>query len=62
MFGDTLLSSFATSSGKFNKFGASNLIIFQVKVFGKNIKGTTPVKYFIKVTACLSFMRLKPII
>ena len=52
-----MLKSFTTSSGKFSKFGASNAILFQIKVFGKNIKETTLANYFTKVTARPSFTR-----
>ena len=34
-------SSFTVNSGKFSKFGASKPILFQLKFFCKNIKGTT---------------------
>ena len=35
------MSSFSTSSAKFNKFEDRNVILIQIKVFGKNIKETT---------------------
>ena len=53
------IGSFTTSSAKFNKFDAGNLILFQIKVFVKTIKETTLAMYFIKVTARPSFTRLK---
>ena len=49
-----------TSSARFSKFNAENVILFQIiKVFGRNIKETTLAMYFIKVTACPSFTRLE---
>ena len=62
MFLDILfLSLFAISSGKFNKFDASNAILFQIQVFGKDIKKTTLVSYITKVTADPSYMRFRVI-
>ena len=43
------------------EFDIRNMISFQIKVFGRNIKETTPDRYFIKVTARTSFTRLKVI-
>ena len=37
------------------------MILFQVKVLGRNIKETTLARYFIKVTARPSYMRLRVI-
>ena len=51
------ISSFSTSSAKFSEFNAENMILFQIKVFGRNIKVTTK----IKVTARPSFTRLRVI-
>ena len=34
--------SFSTGSAKFNKFDARDVILFQTKVFARNIKETTP--------------------
>ena len=56
-----ILKSFTTSSGKFSKFGASNAILCQIKVFGKNIKETTLANYFTKATTRPSFTRLRVI-
>ena len=56
-----LISSFFNSSAKFSKFDAGNVILFQIKIFGRNIKETTLGKYFIKVTARPSFTRLRVI-
>ena len=47
------MSSFPTSSAKFSKFDTGNMIFFQNKVFGTNIKEMTPARYLIKVTASL---------
>ena len=46
---------------KFSEFNAGNVILFQIKVFGGNIKETTLARYFIKVTAHRSFTRLSVI-
>ena len=50
-------SSFCTNSVKFREFDTRNLILFQIKVFGVNIKETTLAKYFMKVTLHPSFTR-----
>ena len=55
------INSFSTSSTKFSKFNARILNLFQIKVFSRNIKETTLVKCFIKVTARPSFTRLRVI-
>ena len=57
------ISSFFTSSAKFSEFDAKNVILFQVKVYGRNIKGTNLAKNFIKVTLKFhkSFTRLRVI-
>ena len=49
------------SSVRFSEFDAGNVISFQTKVFGRNIKETTLVRYFIEVTARSSFTRLSVI-
>ena len=55
-------SSFITSSEKFSKFDAGNVILFQFKVFGRNIKSeTTLARCFIKVTTSPSFTPLKAV-
>ena len=46
---------------RFIKFNVGKLILFQIKVFARNIKETTPARYFIKVTARPSFRRLRVI-
>ena len=52
------ISSFLTISANFSKFGAENIILFQIKVFRRNIEETMLARYFIKVTARSSFARL----
>ena len=52
------MGSFTTSSGRFSKLDPGNMILFQIKVFVRNIKETTLAKYFIKVTARPSLKRL----
>ena len=42
---------FTTSSARFSEFDSQNVILFQIKVFGRNIKKTTLARYFIKVMA-----------
>ena len=32
------ISSFSTSSAKFSEFDAANMILIQIKVFGRNVK------------------------
>ena len=62
MFWDILfLRSFTISSGKFNKFDASNLILFQIQVFGNDITETRLVSYITKVTARPSYTRFRVI-
>ena len=53
------ISSFFTNSARFIEFDTGNVILFQVKVFGRNIKEITLGKYFIKVTARPSFSSLR---
>ena len=55
------VSSFTISSASFSEFDNLNMILFQIKVFGRNIAETTLASYFIKVTAHSSFMRLRVI-
>ena len=52
------ISSFPTISANFSKFGAGNIILFQIKVFLRNIEETMLARYFIKVSARSSFARL----
>ena len=47
------MSSCSTSSAKFSKFDAEKIILFQIQVFGTNIKEITLARYFIKVTSRL---------
>ena len=55
------ISSFSTSPAKFSDFDAGNVILFQIKVFGRNIKEITLARKFITVTARHSFMQLRVI-
>ena len=55
------VSSFTTSSARFSEFDSGNVILFQDKVFGRNIKDTTPARYFVKETAFPKFTRLRVI-
>ena len=55
------MRSFFISSGKLSEFDAGNVILLQIKVFGRNIKEATLPRYFIKVTARPSCMRLRAI-
>ena len=52
---------FTTSCAGFSLFYVGNVILFQIKVNARNIKETTPARYFIKVTACPSFTQLREI-
>ena len=59
MFLEILLANpVTTSSVSFSEFDSRNTILFQIKVFGRNIKETTLARYFIKVTGRPSFTRL----
>ena len=63
-FGDTLhrfIYHVTTSSGKFSKFDAGDVILFEIKVFSRNMKEATLARCFIKVTVRPSFTRLKVI-
>ena len=55
------VSSFTTNSTRFSNFDIRNMILFQMKGFGRNIKETTLARYFIKVTARPSFKQLRVI-
>ena len=55
------VSSFTTNSTRLSNFDIRNMILFQMKVFGRNIKETTLTRYFIKVTARPSFKQLRVI-
>ena len=55
------ISGFFTSTARFSKFDAENVILFQIKVFDRNIKETTLERYFIKVTTRPRFMSLRAI-
>ena len=54
-------SSFTTSFARFSEFDSRNVILLQIKLFGRNIKETTLASYFIKVTARPSFTRFRVI-
>ena len=54
-----LVSSFTTSSARFTECDSKNVIFFQIKVFDRNVKETTLARYFIRLTARPSFMRLR---
>ena len=55
------LGSFTTSSARFSEFDVGSVILFQVKVFSRNIKKTTLARYFIKVTVRPGLTRLRVI-
>ena len=42
---------------RFSNFDAGNVMLFQIKVPGKNIKETTLARFFVKLTARPSFTR-----
>ena len=44
------VNSFTTSSARFSESDIRNVILFQIKIFGRNIKDTTLASYLIKVT------------
>ena len=47
--------SFTTSSAEFSEFDSRNMILLQIKVFGRNIKETTLATYSLKLTARSTF-------
>ena len=53
------VSSFTTSFVRLSEFYIRNVVLFQIKVFRRNIKETTLARFFIKVTAHSSFTRLR---
>ena len=55
------MGSSAISSARFREFDAGNGILFQIKVFARNIKETTLERHFIKVITRPSFTQLKVI-
>ena len=55
------VGSFTTSSERFSQFNDGIVILFQIKIFNRNIKKTTPAGYSIKVTPRPSFTRLRVI-
>ena len=52
------INSLTTGSARSIRFGAGNMILFQIKVFGRNIK-TTLARNFMKVPARHSFTLLR---
>ena len=46
-----LISTFIISFGRFSEFDAGNVILLQIKIFGRNVTETMLARYFIKVTA-----------
>ena len=44
------VNSFTTSSARFSESDIRNVILFQIKIFGRNIKDTTLASDLIKVT------------
>ena len=55
------ICSFSTSSAKFSEIDTGNVILFQIKVFGRNIEESMLARYFKKVTKRPSFTRLRVI-
>ena len=49
------ITSFTTSSARCSQFQAGKVVLFQIKVLGRNIKETKLEKYFINVTDHPSF-------
>ena len=47
--------SFTTSSAEFSEFDSRNMILLQIKGFGRNIKETTLATYSLKLTARSTF-------
>ena len=45
-----LISLFTTSAARFNEFDARNVVLFQIKVFGRHIKEAMLARYFRKIT------------
>ena len=55
------MASFTTSSARFSLFDTRDVILFQIKTFGRNMTETTLARYYIKVTTRSSFTRLRVI-
>ena len=53
------MSSFSTSSVGFRELDVENVILFQLKNFGRNIKETTQARHFVMITAYPIFTRLR---
>ena len=58
-FGDTLLQAHLRPPLQDSVNLKQNLVLFQIKFFGRNMKESVLGRYFIKVTACSSFMQLR---
>ena len=56
-FGDTLHKLIFYRLCKIQQINAGNLILYQIKVFGRNIKETTLARHFIKVIARPRFIK-----
>ena len=54
------VSSFTTSSASFGKFDIQNVILFQIKVFGRNIKETTLARFFAYIIFAFYICLLPP--
>ena len=50
---------FTTSSARFSEFNNGNVILFEIKASGRNVKETTVARYFIKVAARPGFTQLR---
>ena len=59
LFGDFLRKLIYHKLCRLSEFNSWNVILFQTKVFGENIKETTLARYFVKLTARLNFTRSK---
>ena len=55
------IRSLSTRSARLSEFDAGNMILFQIKVLGRNIKETTVARNFIKVNARPTFTWLRTI-
>ena len=53
------IGSLIASSARFREFDVRNMILFQFKIFGRNIIEIALARYFIKVTARPCFTRLR---
>ena len=53
------MSSFTITFARISKTDAKNMISFQIRVFGRDVKETTLTRYFIEVAAHPSFCAIK---